>query len=383
MHSRFVSPCVFALTLIAATLPAFALDSLDFSSSRDRSMGGRHVALADDSSALLSNPAGLADLPASFSLGELGLQAIGPVFDIADLAMSGDITKGLPGFLADNDYKLYAGAEITGPLASGFTGNGLGFGLFNKTGLIVNVGSMNSIRISATEDVLLTGGYAFRFDLGGGHELSAGIAAKGFVLGSVSPSMGIVEAMALFSDVSSLLSDSAFDLTTGVGVDLGLRWAWKSLSAGLVYRDAYSPAIVTEYSSIQGFIGDSASTKVGDSTYEALPSSLDAGFAWKPELGVLSRVLDSLTVALDYKDILDLFSAVPRNPILNVGLGLETKVLDIVSFRAGIDEALLSMGLGLELGPCAVNLAVFGSELGLDPGNRTCYNLLVDFSFKI
>jgi hypothetical protein len=196
--------------------------------------------------------------------------------------------------------------------------------------------------------------------------------------------MGIVEAMNDISDPTSLLTNSAFDLTTGVGMDVGLRWAWKNIfAAGLVYRDAYSPAIVTKYSSIQGFLGDSASAKTGNSTYETLPSSLDVGFSWTPELGVLSKVMDSLVLSLDYKDILDLFSVFPRNPILNVGLGLETRVLNIVRIRAGIADALLSAGMGIDLGVCTVNLAVFGTELGLDPGDRTCYNLLVDFSFKI
>lgn len=383
MYSRFASSCTLALTFIVVALPAFATDALDFSSARDKSMGGRHVALADDSSALLSNPAALADLSPSYSFADVGLQAIGPVFDIANLIMKGDTSQSaIVGFLKDNDYKLNTGVALTGPLATGFTGNGLGFGLFNKTGLILNAASINSISVAASEDILLTGGYAVSFDLGGGHELAAGLGAKGYVLGSVAPNMGIVEATTVFSDLGSLLSGKAFDLTTGIGVDLGLRWAWKELAAGLVYRDAYSPAIVTEYSSLLDFISDSASSKVGDSTYKTLPSSLDVGFSWTPELGALSKVMDSLVLCLDYKDILDLFSVVPRNPILNVGFGLETKVLDIVRLRAGIADALLAAGMGVDLSVCTVNLAVFGTELGLDPGDRTCYNLLVDFSFK-
>jgi hypothetical protein len=386
MHSRFAPSCSLAFALIVAALPAFALDELDFSSARDKSMGGIHVALADDSSVLLSNPAGLADLPASYSVADLGLQAIGPVFDIANLIVKGDTSPtAIFGFLKDNDFKLYTGAEITGPLATGFTGNGLGFGLFNKTSCIIDAASIDSISITATEDILLTGGYAVRFDLGGGHELAAGIAAKGYVIGSVAPTMGIVEAENVFSNPMSLLSNSAFDLTTGIGADLGLRWAWQNtLAAGLAYRDLYSPAIVTTYSSIQGFLGNSASAKTGDPTSETLPSKLDAGFSWTPELGgLLSKVMDSFVLCLDYKDILDLFSVVPRNPILNVGLGLETRVLDIIRIRAGIADALLSAGMGIDLGACTVNLAVFGTELGLDPGDRTCYNLLLDFSFKI
>jgi len=87
-------------------------------------------------------------------------------------------------------------------------------------------------------------------------------------------------------------------------------------------------------------------------------------------------------MAMDYTDILDLTSPLPRNPILNVSLGVETRVLDIVTLRVGIDEALLSAGVGLDLGVFTLNIAAFGQELGLDPGDRPYYNLLVDFDFK-
>jgi hypothetical protein len=388
MHRRIAHACVLASALIAIALPAYAEDALGIISAREKSMGGRHVALADDSSVLLANPAGLADLPTLYSAADVSFQAIGPLFDIADLftksasASSSSAVSSIASLLADNDYKLYAGADIAGPLATGFSGDGLGFGLYNRTKAILNVASVSSIAIDSSETVLLAGGYAVHFDLGNENVLQAGVGAKGFVIGSLSPSLGLVEALSVVSDPSSLLSSSAMDLTTGVGVDLGLRWVWKNTyAAGLVYRDAYSPAILSEYSSLNGFLKDSATAQVS-SSYTTLPSSLDVGFAWTPELGALSKIFDNFVFAADYRDILDLFAAIPRNPVLNLGLGCEAKVLDIVRFRAGISDALLSAGLGLDLSVFAVNISVFGTELGLDPGDRTCYNLAIDFAFK-
>lgn len=380
--ARGVAATIF-LTLGALS---FADSVLDFSTARDRSMGGTHVALADSSSVLLTNPAGLADLPSSYSVADLSLQAMGPVFDLASLALNGSsggssgLTSALSSLLANNNGSLYAGAQLSGPLALGFTGNGLGFGLYNKTLFSLDAASINSITITAQEVVLLVGGYAVRFDLGNGHELDAGLTAKGFVIGSEDPSMDFLAVTSLIQNPSSLLSEP-FNLTTGVGVDLGLRWAWKDYSAGIAYRDAYSPALETTYSSLSSFASNSSSAKQGSSSYTTLGSSLDTGVAWTPYLGSLSTVFDSLTVALDYHDILDLFSVLPRNPILNVGLGAEVKALDIVSVRAGISDALLNAGIGLDLSIFKMNLAVFGTELGVDPGNRPCYNLLLDFDF--
>ena len=96
----------------------------------------------------------------------------------------------------------------------------------------------------------------------------------------------------------------------------------------------------------------------------------------------MGEVIDTLVVALDYKDILDLFAIVPRNAILNVGLGVEARVLDIVTLRAGIADALPSAGMGLNLSAFTMNISAYGAELGLDPGNRPYYNLLIDFDFK-
>lgn len=381
MHSRLAIACV--LFALAASASAQALDPFDFSSPREKSMGGRHVALADDFSVLLSNPAGLAVVPGKFSAADLGVQAIGPVFDLANLFVGGIPDKAaITDFLAKNDYKLFTGAELTGPFAFGYTGGGLGFGLFNKTKVTIDVKSISSIGVKAVEDLMLAGGYAMRFNLGKGHELAAGINAKGFVRGDISPTMGIVEAMGIINDPMSLLSDT-FTLASGIGVDAGLRWDWKGLLAvGLACRDIYSPAIVTQYSSAMDFVSKPNDAKLGDPSYETLKRSLDLGFAWSPSMGRLSNLIDSFTLAVDYKDILDLASPLPRNPILNASLGLEARVLEIVTLRAGISETLLSMGAGLDLGIFALSIAAYGAELGLDPGDRPYYNLLVDFDFK-
>jgi hypothetical protein len=201
------------------------------------------------------------------------------------------------------------------------------------------------------------------------------------VRGSVGDSLGIIDAAALFEDPAAIVG-MPFDLATGIGFDLGLRWSWRSLAAGLVCRDLYSPAIVTRYSDVAGFFTGPSASRLGDPTYDTLDRSLDFGFAWTPDLGVLERFLDSVTVAVDYRDILDLFALFPRNAILNVGLGVEARMLDIVAIRAGINEALLSVGAGIDLGACKMGVSVLGSERGDDPGQLPTYNLVLDFDFR-
>ena len=308
--------------------------------------------------------------------------ASGPIFDIANLVLAGDKdpTTGLVNLLAANNYKLYAGFDMAGPLSFGYVGEGLGFGLFNTTSFSLNAASISSIKVDLHEDVLVVGGYAYRFNLGGGHALDAGLLAKGFVRGEISEEKGLFEVESLM-DPSALLS-SPFTLTTGIGLDAGLRWNWEErVAVGLVCRDAYSPALVSKYSDISSFISNPASSHIPPTVYSKIDPNLALGASWSPDLGALGHYVDGLTLAADYSDILDLFSPLPRNAILNVGIGAEVRLLEIMTVRLGIKEALLQAGMGFDLGGTRVSATAFGRELGLEPGSRPIYDLLISFEF--
>jgi len=373
-----------AAALCLSALPARAqVEPFAPDFGRTLSLGGRHAAVADSFAALASNPACLVAVPREVSLGRLDLRASGPLFDIASALLDGgDLATAFVDLLADNDYKLYTGADVAGPIAFGYVGSGLGFGLFNRTRVSVNAASATSIGIEAGEDLLLAGGYAFRIALGGGHALDLGISAKGFARGEIAETLGVIDLVGTLEDPMALL-DLPFTLTTGVGVDAGLRWNWDEvLAAALVCRDAYSPALVTTYDDATAFIEDPSAAHP-TSTAVTLDPDLAFGLAFSPRLGRLGIVLDSILVALDYRDILDLFSPLPRNPILNVGLGVEVRALDILSFRVGVAETLLTTGLGLDFGAFGFDVSAFGSELGIEPGQRPVYNLRVGFDFSL
>jgi hypothetical protein len=386
MIRRWTRAAALGAALLLAAAPTFAADSLDpfaFPSPRELSMGGSHVALADDYTVLLANPAGLAAAPREVIAADLGLRLAGPVFDLLDIFVNGgsDIQTAAMDFLAASGYKLYAGLDLSGPLAVGYVGKGLGFGLFNKTSVRIDAASATSIGVFATEDVLLSGGYAFRFELGGGHLLDLGLGAKGFVRGNVGSKMDILSVAAMFDDPLAIVNQD-FTLATGIGFDLGTRWSWRSLAAGLVCRDVFSPALVSTYSSLDGFLNDPSGSRAGDPSYLAVDRKLEAGFAWTPEIGILQRFIDSFAVAVDYRDILAFLEPGSRNPILNVGLGVEARLLEIVALRAGVNEGLLSAGAGIDMGFLKFGVSVLGTELGREPGYRPTYNLVADFSFR-
>lgn len=370
--------------LLALSIPLAALDVEPFtgySDLRSRSMGGFHAALADDFSVLFTNPAGLAAMKPAFSAARIDLALAGPIFDMGNLVLSSsDLMTDILGFLASNGYRLYTGFDLSGPISIGYVGQGLGFGVFQRTRLVVNASGISSIKVGFDEEFLLDGGYAFRIPTGEWSSLDVGLVAKGYVRMSVGVDGGLLELSSLLTNPMALVAEP-MTLTTGIGLDAGLRWNWKeTVALGLSCRDLFSPAVVTSYSNALDFFADPASASPV-SANAMLDRQLDFGVMVKPPLGVFARVLDGMTFAADYLDILDLFSPLPRNAILNVSLGAEFRILDILALRVGVKDALLEAGAEFDLGFAKLGVAAWGRELGSEPGQRPVYNLELGLDF--
>ncbi|MEI6388679.1 MAG: hypothetical protein WCQ50_18850 [Spirochaetota bacterium] len=365
---------------LANGIMALDIDPFTIPVARFGAMGGSHVALADDWSLMFANPAGLASVPPRFLAAQVGARASGPLFDIGlALLGGGSLIDNFVKVLASNDYMLYSAADISGPLSFGYVGKGLGFGLFNRTHAIVDASSLTSVKIAAQEDVLLLGGYAFGIDIGKWSRLEAGLLAKGYARGGL---VSTQDALSLMKIVTSYM-DQPFSLETGIGIDFGLRFSTSiGLAFGLASRDLYSPVLQSRYSSVKGFM-DNPETSLVSSIPGEVARQLDAGFSWSMPEGGFWGLVDSFIVAVDYRRILDLMETFPRNPVLNLGIGVESRFLDIVSVRAGLSEGYPTAGVSLDLSVMRLDLSVWGSELGLEPGARPSFNLMttLDFSY--
>lgn len=349
---------------------------------QSNALGGRHVALAEGLPSLFSNPAGLAAAKPVISAARLGLGVSGPVFDIANILISStDYQTDLVSLLKTSGYKLYAAADLSGPISFAYVGQGLGFGIFNDTRVVIDVKSVSSVKVSLTEDVLIVGGYGFRIPTGAKSALDIGFTAKGYVRGAFVLDGGLLELSGLMSNPALILGQP-FVLTTGIGLDAGVRWNWAEIVAvGISCTDAYSPSNVSTYSSLSAFISDPA-TAISTKATGLVAPDLGFGLMFRPPLGILDRVLDDLTIVLDYNDLLDLLAPIPRNAILNVDLGVELRILEILSARVGIKEALPQAGVYFDLNALKMGVSVWGDELGYEPGERSVYNLALSFDFE-
>lgn len=361
ISARFFFACAIA-SLSFGHLFAIEVAPFTIPSARLAGMGGTHVALTDDFSTLFTNPAGLAGVKKELSIAELTVSFYGPLFKILDLAGGDSESFDLSEIVGDNG--AYTGFDVSGPLSLGWVGKGLGFGFFNKSAMD-GVATGSGVRASMGEEFLVVGGYAFRFEPRSGHIVDAGFLGKGFLRGMVELESSLLSVTDLFSD--NLAEERPFARTMGVGLDLGVRYEYdRAVVVGLVWRDVYSPAVIAEYASAADFF--SREDAVDSNSRGKIEPTLDIGVAYYPRFERLERYVTDLVFLLDYRDLFDLFALIPRHPILNFALGTEVVILDGLSLRLGIAEALPSVGFGLDFKLARFDFAMRGVELGLDPG---------------
>jgi hypothetical protein len=340
-------------------------------------LGGIHTGLGDDLYTIFTNPASFVGIEEQFSVGELSLNLYGPVFEIIDLArnaMDSGNNLDLSGIAGPAGFA--AGFDMAGPVSLGWVGRGLGLGLFNRTKAKITMAG-TTLRPLALEDILLVGGYSFRFIDKKKHVLDGGFLGKGFYRGSMELKASVFDAMSIFDDPMA----NEFKTYLGFGVDLGLRYTFAdNLTFALVCYDVYSPTLATVYTSMNDFIDKKNPSS--SRNYATVYRRLNAGVKYRIHSEFLDRYISNFILLADYRDVLDLFAPIPRNPILNVGLGLELVILDVLSLRAGITDALPAAGFGIDFSVARFDCAIYGKELGLDPGIQPVYALDIALLFR-
>jgi hypothetical protein len=360
------------VSLSAETLTPFTMPS-----ARHAALGGNHAALADDFDSLFNNPAAFAAVEDEFSAAELSLGAYGPIFEILDLTLGHTDSLenlDLSGIIGDKGFA--AGLDLGGPVSAGWVGRGLGFGLFNRFGVNAAAAGSN-LKAAVSGDIFLLGGYSFRILNRNRHVLDTGFLGKGFLRMGVDLKSSIFNVETLFDDSDSL----PFTTALGVGFDLGITYTFaENLSAALVCFDVYSPAMVTTYNSFDDFRNRESPREPGH--YAVVTPRLDLGLRYRIRSFFLEKYISRLILLTDYRDVVDLFSLVPRNPVLNFSFGLEAVILDKLSLRIGLADALPAAGFGLDLKFMKFDCAIHGRELGLDPGVRSTYALAFSLLFR-
>lgn len=345
-------------------------------SARLSGFGGPYAAQEAGFDTLATNPAALAFVRKEWSLSRVAANVSGPLFDLPSVFQSGDATTNILNLVSENN-GVYIGLDETGPIAIGKVDRNFGFGIFNRTTARADVPTITKATVFAGEEILLVGGYGLTLFEKGNQSFSAGMQLKGFYQTFLYKSGTSVSVLNEFLNFSTDTIPAV--LSTGFGLDAGLLYRLGGFSAGLTCADLYTPVFSTGYANMDDFLsGNGASTPV----YDQLSPVLSTGVSWSVPLPETWTTVSLWDVMLDYRDALDLLNPVRRSAWLNVALGTELTLLDVVSLRAGIRDAYLAAGLGLDLSACQIDFAMYGTELGLRPGDRPLLNMALSLSFE-
>ena len=358
-------------------------------SPRASSLGGTHAALSDDLSTFFANPAGFRTAESTFQAAELGMRIRGPAFTIANLIIQGsqeniDTVLTSPE-VTDLFSSLYSDISLIGPLSYGFVGDGLGFIVSNNNGMAVESIGTSTLGISVYQRLVLAGGFALNIPFEQGEEsgLDVGFLLKGFFTGSSGLTTTVLELPDTISSLGpSSIMDEPFDLTTGMGIDMGLRYTpVPPLVLGLTVQNLLSPAVVNEYASLNSFLDNNPPD---DRVRARIPQNISFGLMYRPDLGPsLSRHISDLKLLFDYRDIFDFWIAPEQgeNIVLKFGLGTEITLLRVLDLRAGFARGLPAAGLGIDFGVMDFDVAMYGSELSTEPGFRSVFNVALGVRF--
>lgn len=339
--------------------------------------GGAYSAVAEGFDTLSTNPAALAFVDREWSFARLACEVSGPLFDIPSVFEADDMTTGILDLVKENN-GVFIGANMTGPIAFGKVDRNFGFGVFNRSMTSVNVPSITKAKLIAGEELLFVGGYGLVLYEKGPHTVSGGLQLKGFFQSFVYEDDTAIQVLNTFTNFDT--NGIPAVLSTGFGVDVGTIYRYnKILSASISCKDLYTPVFSTRYANYGDFLkGDPDS----DTDYDRLTPNLTLGTAYEIPLPEHWTTITRWNVMLDWRDTLSVFRTVHRNTILNFAIGSEVQLLDIVYFRAGIRDAYLSAGLGLDLNAFKIDFAMYGTELGLEPGDRPLLNIALSTAFQ-
>jgi hypothetical protein len=374
---RFFHRVLILVLLFVCGSSIFAADIAPFplTSSRIYALGGPHTAYTHDITALAINPAALRTIKKQFNLGEIGIGTHGNILALIPLirsAASGSFedfdSSAISDLTSGSDGKIPLGFELRGPLSLGYMNKSIGFGLFDRVYFDTRfIGT--ALRLNASADFLLNGGYAYRVVDKGIHALDVGIVVKAFGRYTFGINNSVLD---MVSNGDTLMDDSPMDLILGGGFDLGIMYhLGEQLAFGLTGNDLFSMGL------IQHLNGENR----GSSETGYIKPRLNFGAAysftpWK---------YAALSLMLDYRDVVNIFTNdyTSRNPVLNIGFGAEAQIIQFIYARIGVNDMLPAVGIGFDIKVLKIDAALYGKELSNEPGGMSTYAFDLSFLFRL
>lgn len=390
------------LTILLCLLISVSLFAVE--DVRSKGMGGYHVTDYSDIYTIKKNPASLAFSGKHKLILNIQIDAAGPLQDIYEVGedvlastenyddsensdeeasstdISGELLSKVTTLIEENN-GFATSSNISPLLNFGFSNKGFGFLASTDIYTDINIPSVTNVGLNVGFNGNAELGYGFNFDLGA-NDIAVGVSADFFsnllnvgINGSLTQLLGGTE-----SEESSILDSLPITSMKGFSITSGLHYRYADfLNVGIVWNNMISST------NTANVLIDPETQEVNfdfdNGTKSKLDSKLAVGFGVKVPINF---IITSMNIYVDHENILDLFVSdkIVKNPILGLNAGVEAVLLKAFSFRLGINESYLAAGFGLRLGSFNIETAVYGSELGLEPGDRPQLNTSISVSFK-
>jgi hypothetical protein len=345
-----------ALILIVSAQARAEVQSAQNSSVRALGMGDAYTALADDSSSLFYNPAGLARVRGlnwkifSLHAGASGLEAYNK---IKDLNGSGGGDQ-----LSDTIQKLY-GDHVSSAVGgeSMFTMPMLGIGVYNHTDALIKVD--NPVYPALQTDVINDYGYTLGVGVPLGPFLQAGLNLRYVKRTGARLPLG-----------ASVLADLDIDKLKAQVTRWGVGYA-ADTGMNLILP---APFFTATLSAVWKNMGKT--NYRSENTAQILPSddnNITLGAALKFDTPVLS-----IAPALDFQNLNRTDIQLARKFNFGIEIGLP-----LVDIRGGFREGYYTAGAGVNLGLFRVDVATYGVELGAYPGQIEDRRYVAEFTMEL
>lgn len=357
---------------------------------RSMGMGGNHITDYSDVYTTQKNPAGLGFAEKHDLWTNTQITFGGPLEDFAKIAKNLETSEdksnteessGIEDSIIDLVKKnngLATGISVVGPLQFGFIKNNFGLLFSEEIYTDVNVPSISRGNVDIGLDISLLMGYGHKIDLGI-HDIALGISANLFSRAiNVGVNGSLTEIFDKVEDMDNLPATSMI----GYGINAGAQYEFANfLSAGIVWNNILAPTFTTDIPLDED--SDKEFT-FKDARKDKLDSTLAVGFGVKIPTSFSMGIISSWTAYLDHDNILDFFAKdkIVKNPILGLSAGTEVVLFKTIALRLGINESYLAAGCGIRLAAFNIDAAVFGSELGLEPGAKPQLNAALSISFR-
>jgi hypothetical protein len=263
----------------------------------------------------------------------------------------------------------------------GYSGKGLGLGLYVTQDSfaekqVVDLSGLSGVVMNSDFQVNIVLGLALPVKFLG-MELTVGGNVRPFF--HATGEMPMMDSIRAFGsgNLSAIFGQDAVG-GFGLAMDLGARMRAGAFTVGLSVRDI-APSFSVSGGALGELLGSWSSGSEAGSF--SLTPNVAAGIRYHPDLGDLARFVDPLvlvelqdpvTVIRDGKSALNLLH-----------VGVEVKVLNFLSLRAGLNKGWLSAGLGLDLLFMEVGAAVFTEELGDGADRRGRQGMILEAAIRL